>query len=661
LGELKKWAIFSLMGSRFVVLFFLLFFLLSPVFRYLKLVFEEPLIILAFDNSESLKKFNTSETEQKLLRDLPALIGKDFKIKTYLFGEKLSDNKTVDYSEKETDFDPLFEEIKKNYTNYNIGALIIASDGIYNKGNNPVYGAKDLAFPVYTISLGDTTKRKDIVVKSVYSNKFAFSGDLFPVEVLINAKGFAGEKTNLKIYNQGKEIKNIPIDIKLDDFSNLLKIDIEPEKSGLQTYIFKIDLKPGEYNPDNNAQELVIDIIDNKKKVLILANSVHPDIGAIQLALEGNKTITVESYTINDFKKNINDYQLVIFHQLPSIQYNLQKEVSAMIKSNIPALFIFGQNTDIQSFNLLKCGLTIQRTNNLYEQSLPVFNQSFKLFETDPLFNDFIKDCPPLNVPFAQFDLSSDMNILLFQKIKSVTTNYPLMAFSQGGGIEKIKSGIILGDGIWQWRIRNYLNYDDHLLFDGFINKIVNYLATDLKKERFMIFNNRVFKENEEIFFRAELYNPAYELVNDPEVGMIVKNDNNKEFTYQFEKIRKAYELNAGRLPVGAYKFDASTSFDNVNFKKSGEFRVVPIDVEQMDLSANYNILMQLSAQTGGKMFNINQLGSLTDELKQNEQIKKISHSTIDLVGLIELKWLLFLIILLLSTEWFVRKYFGAY
>jgi hypothetical protein len=649
------------MSIRFVSIFFILFLLLSPVFRYLRIIFEEPIIIIARDNSESLKKFQQIGNNDELLKKLPEFLGDEFVIKDFLFGDKLSENKQLDYSEQETDFDPIFQEIDEKFTNYNIGALIIASDGIYNKGNNPVYSAKNISFPVYTIALGDTTRRNDLIVKNVYSNKISFSGDLFPVEILIDAYGFKGQQTNLKIFNQGKELKSIPIDIDKFDFSKLVKVDLLAEKGGLQTYVIKLEPREGEYNLANNSQELVIDIVNNKKKILLLSQSVHPDIGAIQKSLESNKSIVVESFTIDEFTKPVTDYQLIVLHQLPSYQFNIQKILSEIYKNKLPVLFIFGQNTNFQVFNSLNNGIEIKQNKNLFEQSLPVFNQSFKLFETDEQFINYVKECPPLSVAFGDYVISDNIYVMYYQKIKGITTKYPLIAFSQDSNNEQIKFGIIFGEGIWTWRMKDYLLNDNHENFDKFINKVVNYLAVDIKKDRFMVFNNRLFKENEEVSFHAELYNQSFELVNSSEIKMIISNDNKKEYQYIFSKSGKSYNLNAGRLPVGNYKYTATTQFDNKNYQKSGEFKVVPLNVEHLDLSANHNILNQLSSQTGAKMFSLKDLNLLKEELKNSENIKKISHSVTDLVNLIEIKWLLFIISLLLGVEWFIRKYFGAY
>jgi hypothetical protein len=164
---------------RLLVIFIVSFLLLSPVVKYLKIYFDKPLIIVAQDNSESINKGLKSDNyTQQLTRFFNAL-EKDFEFKSFLFGEDIKDERLATFKDKETNFDPLFDHIKDKYTNNNIGALILISDGIYNKGTNPVYRSKDVPYPVYTVTVGDTSRNKDIILKSVYSNKIAFAGDFF--------------------------------------------------------------------------------------------------------------------------------------------------------------------------------------------------------------------------------------------------------------------------------------------------------------------------------------------------------------------------------------------------------------------------------------------------------------------------------------------------
>ncbi len=60
-------------------------------------------------------------------------------------------------------------------------------------------------------------------------------------------------------------------------------------------------------------------------------------------------------------------------------------------------------------------------------------------------------------------------------------------------------------------------------------------------------------------------------------------------------------------------------------------------------------------------MYYPTEMNELLEELKNSDSIKPVSHSIIDLVDLIELKWLFFLFAFFLCLEWFVRKFYGAY
>ena len=48
----------------------------------------------------------------------------------------------------------MISTIANNHFNENIGALIIAGDGIYNQGKNPVNLTDEINFPVYTVGIG---------------------------------------------------------------------------------------------------------------------------------------------------------------------------------------------------------------------------------------------------------------------------------------------------------------------------------------------------------------------------------------------------------------------------------------------------------------------------------------------------------------------------
>jgi hypothetical protein len=88
---------------------------------------------------------------------------------------------------------------------------------------------------------------------------------------------------------------------------------------------------------------------------------------------------------------------------------------------------------------------------------------------------------------------------------------------------------------------------------------------------------------------------------------------------------------------------------------------VKPLQMEFTDTRANHEVLKQLALTTGGKFLNFNQTAQLSDILKKLETIKPVMYENKDYRDLINQKWVFFLILALISAEWFLRKRNGAY
>ena len=60
----------------------------------------------------------------------------------------------------------------------------------------------------------------------------------------------------------------------------------EAGKPGLKHYTVTIEPVENERNTKNNSADFVINVLENKQKILILSDGPHPDIGAIKNTLE---------------------------------------------------------------------------------------------------------------------------------------------------------------------------------------------------------------------------------------------------------------------------------------------------------------------------------------------------------------------------------------
>ena len=102
-----------------------------------------------------------------------------------------------------------------------------------------------------------------------------------------------------------------------------------------------------------------LDVIDNKQKIAIIANSPHPDIAAIKRCIDNNQNYEVQSFLAKDFNEQPTQYNLIIMHQLPSSDLRSNNIVNKIMEAKVPVLFVVGQQTNLAKLNNLKAGLQI--------------------------------------------------------------------------------------------------------------------------------------------------------------------------------------------------------------------------------------------------------------------------------------------------------------
>lgn len=640
---------------RFLSLVLIFLFLLSPLIERTKRIKQLPILAVAFDNSQSVQKFGASFT--KFQENLKERFAKDYQLEFWSFGEKLENTEKFTGTERRSDYGLAIKSLKNNYINKNIGAVILFGDGIYNQGQNPENFASGLKFPIYSIGVGDTIRKTDASIRSVKSNKIAFLKNKFPVEIEMKFSKLKNKIAYIDIENNNKLVFSSTFPIVSDDDFKLEFVNLEATKTGLQHYKIRIRPFEGELNLKNNEFEFVIQVMENKQKILMLSDSPHPDLGAIRSSVLELQNYEIKLLTGNSLPDSLSSYSLIVLNQLPS-QKNVASNLLSKIKeARIPVLFLIGPNTLLEQLNNLDMGLHIATGNNTEEvQSL--FDPNFSLFVLSAATKETLGSAPPLVAPFGNTELKPILQNLALQNVRNIPTNKSLMAFGSDKGR---KIGFIVGEGLWRWRLYDYETTGNHDAFNELVQKTIQYMALKENEDNFNIYHPALYQETDNIELTAELYNDSYELVNTPEVNIRIKNDSLREFSYQFDRINDYYRLNAGNLPSGDYTFEAETQLGTQHFTEKGNFSIVKNDLEIQNTRADFNVLFQLSQQTGGQFSPVENYGTLLDVISQNKQIAVQQHLQTSQTEWINLKILFFLLIILLGVEWFFRKYWGIY
>jgi hypothetical protein len=665
-GQVKSYANKPLFGLvsflRFALISLLCFLLLSPILRYVKQNEEKPTILFVQDNSASEKhafKKIDSIAYRKNVEQLLDQLKQDYTVKTYSLGNTLSDSFKFKYNEESTDLSSALEILLSTHENENLGAILLASDGIYNKGMSPLSVQYPFKGSIYTIGLGDTTLQKDALVARAFANKVVYLGDQFVIRADVSAYGCKGQNFTLSIFNHNsnKVVASQNFNALDERASKSIELVLDAKVAGLQHYTVSISKAEGEQNIANNAQDLYVEVLDNKESILILANAPHPDVFALKEALTKNKNYKVEVSTANSFKGQVADYNLVILHNLPSAGYNATSVIDNAKKSGISLWFIVGAQTAIPLYNKAQNCVTIQARGTSTNDVQAILQTEFSYFSLPA--NTSLKALPPLSAPFGDFTNGPSTQVLMKQQIGSVTTNYPLWIVQQGSGG---KTGVLAGEGIWRWRMYDFNQHKNHNLVDEYILKTAQFLAVKQDKRPFRTaLSKSIFDESEPIVLDAELYNENVELINIPDVTVSLLDENKSKSTFTMNKESNSYSLNMGNLAAGNYSYNATTSWNGKTYSSSGNFRVTALNIEEVNTSADFGMLNELAKSYQGEFVFAQAVQSLRDKIKSNPNIKTLLRSQVNSEPLINWKWLFGALILFLSLEWFVRKRNGNY
>jgi len=647
---------------RFLTFTLISFLLLSLLVRTIVREVENPEIVVGIDNSTSMIKGvdSVALTSQmpEILRQFRSGLGDKFEIKFFGFGQNVRESETHDFTDSKTDIAALIAFVNARYYNRNLGAMVLLSDGIYNSGENPIYQVQKAGYPVYTLKFGDTTINRDVVINKVNHNRYAYKGNRFPIEVVVHARQSSGESTRVSVTSDDKEIFTREIKISSGNQVFTIPLFIDAGESGLRKFRISVDAVAGEVNLENNTRNIFVEVREMTQKIAIVAASPHPDLAALKRTFENSNNYEADLVFAENYKPGALEYSMFILHQLPSSSAKSADLMAEISRLNIPALFIIGEQTDLSLFNKFQAGVSLTGYNKSVNEALPVLNKDFPLFLLSEQTGNLLSNLPPLVTPFANYQLSNATYVLAHQQIGQLKTEMPLIAFSQTADS---RYGFIAGEGIWKWRMQDYLLNKNHNTFDDLVGKSVQYLAQPAEKGKFRVIWNNYYSENDPVNFSAKLFNDSDEPITGPEIKLLIINEKGQEYSYSFSSNDETYFLSVGSLPPGLYNFRAETNPGTGILTKTGNFAVTELNLEDVNSVADHRLMDALALESGGNSFLQSEIDKLIDEIKNREDIKPIVYSKKRFTDLVDFYPLLILIIVLMGIEWFLRKYAGSY
>lgn len=636
--------LFVLRGLAF---FLLLLLFINPTIKRSILENEKPVLSLLVDDSKSI--VNSSEQENlksfvNKLKQNKALNNK-FNIQEFTFGDQLLNNDSIAFSKTNTNIYHAISGVNELYKN-RIAPIILLTDGNQTIGNDYEYFTSKQS--IYPVVFGDTITYTDVEISQLNVNRYSYLKNTFPVEILMNYSGKENVSSRLIIEKNGKTVFTKKVVFSSEKSSQTITANLTSSKVG--NHFYKATIKPlkNEKNTKNNTKNFAVEVIDNQTKVLLVYENLHPDLGALKKAIESNKQRKVTYCQIDNLKNQINDYQLVVLFNVNNKFTSVLTEIKKQKKNYF---LITGTKTDWSFINKQDLGFQ-KRIVNSTEFYAPIYNSNYGTFlQPDIGFVDY----PPLKDFFGKLTFSNNIETILFQKINGIGTTQPLLFTLENNNQ---KTGVLLGEGIWKWRAASFLSSNSFSDFDSFIGNLVQYLASNKKRNRLDVAIESIYQANEIINISVFYTDKNYKFDDRATIELqLTNNKTNDVITVPFSLKTNSYQVSLENLPSGEYNYKIEVN--NTTISKSGTFKITEFDIEAQFTRANNNKLNKLALRSNGTLFYKNQAELLVKQLLSNDAFFTIQKEKIIKRSLIDWQLLLILIVFLLATEWFTRKYFG--
>jgi len=285
-----------LYGLRVLFLAGLVLLWLQPAIQLQKVLFKKNHVLILADKSLSMslsasqdKKTRADQLKQFFTDNEDSIkqLAEKHHLHSFTFDESsrsLPFNKMKEMKNIDGEYTDLVNSIEKSLDGFSKGdvaGVLLFSDGV---SNTPVGSHKNLEdllkrlndenIVVHTFGAGSNGSLKDIAVKDIRYDGFAFVHNKMTIEVDLASRGYKDMPVQVNLLSENRPISTRQIEVKQNSQSTVV-FEFTPDKVGRYVYTVTTPVLPDDAMAANNQRSFIVDVIRDKIRVLHVCG--HPD------------------------------------------------------------------------------------------------------------------------------------------------------------------------------------------------------------------------------------------------------------------------------------------------------------------------------------------------------------------------------------------------
>ncbi|MDQ7041842.1 MAG: vWA domain-containing protein [Rhodothermus sp.] len=639
-------------------------------------------LALLIDDSASLPlaaRDTSQHLAQRLQQTIPWEVFRSVRLHLYRFGAILQPlpaapdlADSLHFQQIRTNLSRAIQEVRQRHPQ--LRAIVLISDGQFNDGPSPLYEAERLGVPVFTVAVGDTTRPRDLWIDRVETNTIAYVRSRLPVTAYLQARGFAQTEVIVALEVNGQEIERQRHTLIASEVQTTVSFTYEPQRPGLYRVGVRVYPVAGEFLISNNGESVTVRVLERRRRLLLIGAAPDPDLAMLQRLLARNTDLEVITRVQRDARRfyggplpdTLETFDLIILAGYPGRDANpIELQRIAEAARRVPLLFLLNAyHTDLQRLRVLTEVLPARPAQILPGQMTVAFRLSpamhtHTLFDLPGGLPEALDQLPPLRTKQTTWTIAPDARLLATGRPEDGGTPVPLLLVQERGGHRR---AALLGSGLWRWSNLPAAFDELRAFWEALLENLVQWLTAPVNNQRVRIWPEReTFGEDEPVRLLGEVYDERLAPVDNATVTVEVWSADSTHYPFRMEPTGNGrYHLRIDQLPQGLYRYQGQARREKELLgRDSGYFAVGMSTLELKTPWADYALLRQLARRTRGHFFTLENAAHLSDVL-QRRGLLTPEETWVQTEWRLRMTWPpLFLIILLLTLEWVLRKRFG--
>jgi hypothetical protein len=548
-------------------------------------------------------------------------------------------------------------------------AILVLSDGIFNTGKNPVRQAREAGLPVFTLALGSPSVKPDLILAGVQTNEMVYAGNRTPVRITLRGQGFGGRTADVLLKSEGRILDRASAVIPEDGMDTQVTLHYSFEAPGFRKLTASVQPLQGERSGLNNHGEILVRVLKSRIKVLLLADAPSPDLAFVKRALSSDSTVDVTARTFKNGAEfyegrfpdvaeldRTDEFWLLDVPGRAFPENAWQGVTAAVLKGGKSVLWITGKDMPRDRIQSLDHYLPVDFGTAGPERpvvpSITEAGRRHPFLQTGGLERLVL---PPVYSiwPGCRVRPGSQVLMEAFPEKPDPenTGSRPLLiARNAGAG----RSAVFALRGLYRWQLMLAGRERGQEAFRTWMGNAVRWLgARDGTKAVRLQAAKPIVRAGEENVISVQAYDESLRPVEGADVRIRFLEPEGQNALRLAEGGNGLYSAVMRPFQQGRYRVEAEAVWNGgVLGKDTTEFAVSAFQPEFLDTRARPDVLGAIADETGGRSGPPDSLEAVLDSMRFPEK----TVTSIRQWDFAFRPFMLAAILLLLSTEWFIRR-----